>query len=293
MVSSGANKEDSDKLDAFVATFTSNIQNANVTFDNEMKERLYGLMDFIMSKIDSALSGVDPTELLSLSDAPNKSTEAYNIQNSEIDPQKDAKFDPKDPLNVNVEPNATPTGGRMLQSAPTTASAKKSAKKYNENYATLVIPQSATQKLSPASVSFVQQKDPSPMQQPNSPTIQTFVVNVKATPNASDKKVKKVYPDGADPMIISIPWTKTTVNDDYVKNCKVYSFNGKDWVDASKVCKITTNCNSTTCSVACAEFNTYGISCAPGTGKIAVVKKNGFNISMSFSLIAILGILLL
>ena len=134
------------------------------------------------------------------------------------------------------------------------------------------------------------------MQQMDSIKILSFIVNIKASPSVQEKKDKKNYPAGVPPMVVRIPWAAPPmIVDDYVKSCKVYSFDGKDWNDASSLCVIISKSDSKASLVTCNAFGTFGISCTPGTAKRDVVKKtNEFNfISMSFSLIAILAMLML
>merc|ERR1712032_219902 len=107
MISTNALVEDGKKLEPFVSKFSNIIIKANVKMDKDLQNRLYELMDFIMMKIDSSLAGVDPTEMLAMSDAEFKSSASYNLQNAKIDSTGDMKLDPKNPNKTKFAANTT------------------------------------------------------------------------------------------------------------------------------------------------------------------------------------------
>ena len=309
MVSTNSKAEDAKRLEPFISNFSNSIINANITMDNDLQERIYELMDYIMLKIDSSLSGVDPTEMLAMSDADFKSSQSYNLQNAKIDPEKDMKLDPKNPTETNFEANSTYNyndlnngnftdysdyeykGNITPENTTTTignnrrilierrisrilneAKASKSQKKtYNADSSTVIIPQAATSKLYPATVTFVQTKDPKSMQQSDSVKIQSFIINIKAG-DKTNRTLKK-YPEGVNPMLLRVPWAlPPLVVSNYQKSCRVYSFDGKTWSDASKKCIINSKSDSKAAMFVCKSSDTYGVSCTPGSAKREVQK---------------------
>lgn len=385
MVSTNAKEEDSKKLTPTVTKLSQTIIKSKVKMDEDLQDRIYDLMDFIMLKIDSSLQGVDPTEMLAMSDAKYKSSPSYNLQNEKVNPQKEMKLDPANPDQTHFDANSTYnidghhgegngsefmgngtfadgnfTGGnetegyanytdgywdgnytdsnateweyepisgsapipstenppdfdktkeanrllafksfnkRLLLEKKKKMTASKSLKKtYNKDSASVIIPQDASNKLNPATVTFVQTKDPKSIQSKDSVKIVSFVVNIRAGDKVT--RTQKKYPEDVNPMIVRIPWAKPPLlTKNYVNNCDVQIFDESGWKKGYKYCKISKKSDSKAAMITCSEFGTYGISCSPGSAKREVAKKNinGNYLSLSiwyYFFMVIFGIIL-
>lgn len=270
----------------------------------EVEEKLFDFMDFISSNIDSSLQGVDPTQIVALANETVKVTDQYELQKADIPVNSDLNLSPKD-LTVNktlrfLNSDLNDLSGnirrllekneviRLLQQKSAAAIKKPVKKKVvNPDSAKVFMPQNLTSALSNSALVFVSYKDPSAMTQINSVSISSQVVNMKVTNKANGAIVP--YPSSNIPYQIYLPWASVPFNiadNKYVDNCKVYSFDGKTWIQTNS-CKVLTSTNSAATNIECSTFGTLGVSC---TGASVPIKKTNGSSFLSVSSLVIYAI---
>jgi len=307
MFSSNANPSDSDKYASYVSSFGNAIINSNVTMNPELEDKLYGFMDFIMTKVDGNLQGVDPTQVVGMTNETVKVTDSYALQKADIPTDKDLNLSPKDSVASGKSPslrflqdlavnpkyyieNFNSLRSLQTKSQITSTSIKK--KTVNQDSAKAILPMNVNAAFPNSTVTFVLFKDPSSMTQTNSVAITSQVVNLKVVNKVTNAPIP--YPSNSSSYQIYLPWTQVPyniLNNQYVNNCKVYSFDQKTWVE-TKSCTISATTNSTAANIDCKTFGTLGVSCK-GASVVAKKTTGSSLISLaSYLAYAIIGLIL-
>lgn len=298
--SSNANTADLDKYGNIIGEFADAIISSNVTMNTDLENKLFEFIDFIFTNIDSSLQGVDPTQIAGLAEEDVKVTDKYEMQKVDVPVDADLNLSPKEAapklrllhdLSVNAKKFLQRIDSkRILQQITIKKPTPK--KTLNPDSAKAFLPKTLTSALANSTVTFVLFKDPSSMTQLNSVSIGTQVVNLKVTNKSTGALVP--YPTAAGAYQIYLPWAQTPYNipdNKYVNNCKVYSFDGKTWVQTQS-CTVLDTTNSTATNIECKTFGTLGVSC---TGASVPAKKttgSSFLSVASLIVYAVLGFIL-
>jgi hypothetical protein len=255
--------------------FSVIINSSKIGGDPSLNIEILKFIEVILSATDSSFNGFDLSEIYRYCDSDYESSKFGSYSK---------KIDPNSALII------APSGSnkRFLTS---TNSSHNPAKKtesipVNEDSPSLYIPQSAVSLMDPIfKISFTFVRDPKPFNQLNGPTIMSQIVTSAAS---SGKTTLFDYPQRAERMIITIPWSIVPYNNiNYESNCKVYSYNKKNWV-VTNSCIVESASNKTTASISCNWFGTYGVACVGSQAKIPKRSSSSEFIQTSSLLIAII-----
>jgi len=309
LFSSNAIQNDINKYGNYISAYSKAIMNSKVPMNTDLEQKLYEFIDFIISNIDGNLQGVNPTQLIGMTNDNIKVSDDYAIQKVDIPTDKELNLSPIDAvsktsgsssklrflqnLNFNFKKYKNNYNlYRSLQTSKTNIPSKPTQKKtINPDSAKATLPQNVTSALINSSVTFVIFKDPSSMTQINSVAISSQVINIRVVNKITNALVP--YPSGVGSYQLYLPWTQVPyniLNNQYKINCKVYYFDQKTWVE-TKSCTILDTTNSNVANIDCKTFGTFGVSCAGATVVAKKSTSSGYISLFSYLFYAILGLI--
>jgi hypothetical protein len=299
--SSNSNPTDLEKYGNIIGEFALAIMTSDVTMNSDLEAKLFEFIDFIFTNIDSSLQGVDPTLIAGMVEEPYKVTDKYEMQKTDIPADAELNLSPKElapklrllqDLSVNAKKFLQRIDSKRLLQDKLKIKKPTSKKTFNPDSAKAFLPKLLTNALTNSTATFVLFKDPSSMTQLNSVSISSQIINLKVTNKATGNVV--AYPTNSGSYQVYLPWAQVPFNiidNKYVNNCKVYSFDGKTWTQTQS-CTVLATTNSTASNIECKTFGTLGVSC---TGAIVSAKKtnaSSFLSVASFFIYAVLGFIL-
>jgi hypothetical protein len=162
---------------------------------------------------------------------------------------------------------------------------------------TVVVPKSVSASL-PTSAKFQLTfiRDPRTYSKPGAPVMNSQIITVSARSN----NLTYLFPTGATPLNITIPWAFVPLNivnqSTYQQSCSVYSYTNSTW-NVSNTCRVSNTTNNMNAVIECSQFSTLGVSCKNARVDISSIytknsTANSSFIAFAYGLILVLGLLL-
>ena len=281
-----ANVNDLEYFGGVTTNIFNAILSANITAsDSALSQEILDFVSEVLGAADSSLN-IDPTDALIMSNTDSMNTTQYGYYSQAVNTTED----------LVIAPIAAASRLRFLYDRYLAAKSAATPPKrttttpVNQASATLLIPKSATAQLNVnAKVSFTFVKDPKPYNQLNGPTISSQVVSISAQ---DANRNSYPYPTNADKMTITLPWSTVPYNNaDYLGNCKVYAYNGKNW-NTTAACSLTASSSNLAASAACNQFGTYGVACLNSQTSLPKKSTGSSFITLSSVLLGLFAVLL-